>query len=108
MPITPSIVEQIARARTDMRLGLPFVIEDGASGLLVVAAETVNEDRFAFFTAYPHSAPVVAITAWRAATLKARVYDDDLARVILPSDVNIGWLRRLADPARDLDMPLKV
>ena len=107
MSITPNAMEQIARARTDMRQGLPFVIADGGDGLLVVAAETVNEDRFGFFVAHRNPAPVVTLTAWRAATLKARIYDDDIARIILPPDVGIAWLRCLADPARDLDMPLK-
>jgi GTP cyclohydrolase II len=36
--------------------------------------------------------PVVAITAWRAGTLKARAYDGDLARIVMPPDADATWL----------------
>jgi hypothetical protein len=51
--------------------------------------------------------PVVAITAWRAGTLKARAYDGDLARIVMPPDADATWLADLADPARDLMAPMK-
>src|SRR5690606_5105137 len=36
-----------------------------------------------------------------------RVYDDGLARVIVPDDGDLAWLRALADPAGDLMTPMK-
>jgi GTP cyclohydrolase II len=36
---------------------------------------------------------VLAITAHRAATLKVAAYDGDLARVAVPGDVSLDWLR---------------
>jgi len=35
------------------------------------------------------------------------VYDDDLARLRIPSDVDINWLRGMADPSLDLTHPMK-
>ena len=48
-----------------------------------------------------------AITGWRAATLKIRVYDGDIARLAVPEDVDARWLFDLADPARDLGAPMR-
>ena len=50
---------------------------------------------------------VLAITRHRAETLKARPYDGDLARIIVPRDGGLGWLRAMADPADDLRHPMK-
>jgi GTP cyclohydrolase II len=49
----------------------------------------------------------VAITARRAGTLKARAYDGDLARIVMPPDADARGCRDLADPARDLMAPMK-
>jgi GTP cyclohydrolase II len=51
--------------------------------------------------------PVVAITSWRAGTLKARAYDGDLARIVMPDDADATWLSNMADPAQDLMAPMK-
>ena len=47
------------------------------------------------------------ITGRRAATLKARAYDGDVARVVLPPEVGCDWLRAVSDPADDLRQPMK-
>jgi len=107
MTLPPGPSERVARARADLRMGLPVVIGTGDSGLLTAAAETIADGRFAAILAHPGDPAVAAITARRAETLKARAYDGDLARVALPVDADATWLRRLADPARDLDAPLK-
>jgi GTP cyclohydrolase II len=107
MTLIPTDTERVARARADLRMGLPVVIRDGAQGLLVAAAETVDAARFAAIQALDGPPAIAAITAWRAQTLKARAYDGDLARVVLPGGAGVGWLRCLADPARDLASPLK-
>ncbi|AHM03257.1 3,4-dihydroxy-2-butanone 4-phosphate synthase / GTP cyclohydrolase II [Roseibacterium elongatum DSM 19469] len=106
MILLPTPAELMARARSDLRVGLPVVLGDGAEGVLVLAAETARADRLAALRALP--GPVtVAITERRAETLKARAYDGDLARVVMPPDADAGWLRDLADPARDLIAPMK-
>lgn len=73
---------------------------------MVVAAEAVSAERMAAMKALPGEV-VLAITAWRAETLKARVYDGDLARIRLPEGADAAWVQSLADPALDLRHPMK-
>ncbi|HCQ59074.1 MAG TPA: GTP cyclohydrolase II, partial [Sulfitobacter sp.] len=80
MSFAPDITEQLARARADLRMGVPVVLADGAQAALVLAAETLTAQRLADVLALG-GAPVLAITARRAETLKARAYDGNLARV---------------------------
>jgi GTP cyclohydrolase II len=71
----------------------------------VVAAETLRAPVLAGLQSL---GPVsLALTAHRAATLKARAYDGDLARIAVPSDADSAWVRALADPADDLRHPMK-
>ncbi|MFD1880435.1 GTP cyclohydrolase II [Paracoccus pacificus] len=105
MPLIPTLSETLARARADLRVGLPVVIRDGEQTALVAAIETLSPARLAELRA--QGAPHVALTARRAETLKARVYDGDLARLPLPPDQGADWLRGLADPAGDLANPMK-
>lgn len=106
MAFLPSQSELVARARGDLRMGVPVVLSNGADALLIMAAETAGAERLAALRALPGQT-VVAITAWRASTLKLRCYDDDLARLVMPEDADAAWLRDLADPARDLAAPMK-
>ena len=101
MTIGPSLLERLARARSDLRIGLPVVIGD----LVVAAIETLSAERAADLTG--GGAAILAITARRAGTLKASVYDGDLARIAVPRDATAEWLRAVADPTLDLAAPLK-
>ncbi len=107
MSLAPSPVERLNRARADLRMGLPVVLLAGETGALVIAAEALTPQRLADLRALPGSRPVLALTAHRAQTLKARAYDGDLARIALPPDAGTDWLRALADPADDLTHPMK-
>lgn len=101
MTLFPTLTETLSRARSDLRMGLPVVVADQ----LVAAVETLQPDRLAsMLTLGP---AVMAMTSWRARTLKVPVYDGDLARVEVPKDADLAWLRALADPAGDLMTPLK-
>ena len=106
MSLLPDINELLARARADLRMGVPVILqgEDGAA--LAVAAETLTDARLDDLRALD-PAPVLAITARRATTLKARAYDGDLARIEIPAEADLGWIRALADPADDLIAPMK-
>jgi GTP cyclohydrolase II len=106
MTLVPDIVELLARARGDLRMGVPVVVSDGTASVLVLAAETLSQERLAGLREIAGTV-VVAITARRAETLRARAYDGDLARVILPEDAGLEWVRALADPADDLMAPMK-
>ncbi len=114
MSLSPTPLDRLNRARADLRLGVPIVLQDDrrsthppsvVSGALVVAVETLGPERFAALRALGR--PELALTAQRAETLRARLYDGDLARIPLPDDVGLEWVAALADPARDLDNPLR-
>ncbi|GAB4389082.1 GTP cyclohydrolase II [Albidovulum sp.] len=105
MPLGPDITEQLNRARADLRMGVPVILRAGGVAMLAAAAEVVTPARFAAFQAL---GPVeLAITARRAETLKARVYDGDVARLVVPLDATPAWIAAIADPADDLRSPLK-
>ncbi|MBD3804328.1 MAG: GTP cyclohydrolase II [Rhodobacteraceae bacterium] len=97
----PSPTERLNRARADLRMGVPVLL----SGRLAVAVETLSPERLEALRAL--GPLVLAITARRASTLKARVYDEDVARIKVPAEADLRWLRALADPADDLRVPMK-
>jgi GTP cyclohydrolase II len=103
MGFAPDITERLARARADLRMGVPVVVDGGA---LVLAAETLDATRLADVRALGGQA-VLAVTGRRAETLKARAYDGDIARIVLPPDASINWVMAVADPADDLRAPMK-
>lgn len=45
MAFAPDITERLARARADLRMGVPVVITDQGEGAMVLAAETLVQDR---------------------------------------------------------------
>ena len=97
--------ERLARARSDLRMGAAVVLRDDGAAALVLAAETAGAARLADLRR--RGAVDLAITGWRAETLKARAYDGDLARVALPADADLDWVRATADPSTDLAFPMK-
>lgn len=103
-PLSPDPVERLARARADLRMGVPVIILGDQGGAVAMAVETATADRLRALRAF---GPVLAITGWRAATLKARAYDGDVARIILPAAAGLAWVQAVADPADDLRMPMK-
>ncbi len=105
MTLRPTQTETLARARSDLRLGLPVVLAGGGQAALAVAVETLTADRL---TDLRRLGPMdLALTARRAETLKARAYDGDLARIVVPDEADMRWLLAVADPADDLRVPMK-
>ncbi|WP_298438306.1 GTP cyclohydrolase II [uncultured Jannaschia sp.] len=99
--LLPTPSELAARARADLRVGLPVAI----GGVVLASVETLSGERLAAMAA---AGPLVlAVTARRAETLRARAYDGDLARISVPPGADAAWLRAVADPARDLHAPMK-
>lgn len=105
MLLAPDITDLLARARADLRMGVPIVLGQGR-GLLVLAVEAMSPDRLRNMVALGGDIDLV-LTGRRASTLKARAYDGDVARVALPPDASLGWIRAIADPAKDLAHPMK-
>ena len=102
MTLIPTVTETRARARADLRMGLPVVLSEG---YIVAAVETLTAERFEALRALGR--PTLAITAWRARTLKARTYDGDIARIALPDFATRTWVQSVADPTADLSHPMK-
>ncbi len=105
MSLTLTTTERLTRARGDLRMGVPVVLTSAGKAVLIVAVEALDALRLEDLRGM--GAPVLAITARRAETLKARAYDGDLARIVLPADAGLAWLRSVADPADDLRAPMK-
>ena len=105
MSLAPSITERLARARADLRMGVPVVLVRGAQAAAVAAAEALDGARLEGLRALGPLA--LALTARRAETLKARAYDGDLARLAVPDGADLAWVQALADPAGDLSSPMK-
>ena len=96
--------EVIARAANELRLGLPLIIKCGDQQILALSAETADDERIGMMLAEPQAK--LAVTARRAQTLKARIYDGDIARIRIPDHAAADWVRATADPSKDLEHPL--
>lgn len=105
MALGPDIVERLNRARADLRMGVPVALVVGGTGALALAAEALGPARFAALAAL--GPLTLAITDKRAATLKARAYDGDVARLVVPDDATPAWVAAIADPSDDLARPMK-
>jgi len=105
MSLRPDAWERTARALSELRTGLPIVLEGTDSRALVAAAETLSPARLTSLRDIGQAH--IAITARRAEVVRAMVYDNDLARLRIPSDADISWLRGMADPSLDLTHPMK-
>ncbi|MEP2530276.1 GTP cyclohydrolase II [Shimia sp.] len=106
MSFSPDIVERLARARADLRMGVPIVLTGGGTALLVLSVETLSATRLQDVHTLD-SAPVLVITARRAETLKARAYDGEVARIRPPQDAGLAWFLGVANPDDDLRAPMK-
>ncbi|MCH2093572.1 MAG: GTP cyclohydrolase II [Rhodobacteraceae bacterium] len=105
MFFSPDLVEILARVRSDLRMGVPAVLT-GDQDALILAVETLDNRRLGRLLEMTDDVDLV-ITGRRAETLKARAYDDDVARIVLPSKAQLEWIRGVADPADDLMKPMK-
>ena len=104
-PLGPSLAERLNRARADLRMGVPVALTGREDAILAVPAETLSVARLEALRGM--GPPVLAVTGWRADTLKARAYDGDLARIAVPEGAGLDWVQAVADPAGDLNAPMK-
>ncbi len=101
----PDADELVQRALADLRIGMPIAIADGETGIAAMAVEAARDRRLQEMAKLPGA--VLVVSARRARVLKARVYDDDIARLKIPPGVECGWIRSIADPSTDLQYPMK-
>ncbi|WP_092062821.1 GTP cyclohydrolase II [Poseidonocella pacifica] len=107
MTLAPDITDLLARARADIRMGVPVVLTGtGDGGAVLLAAETASPERLADMAGLSTETCLV-VTGRRAETLRARAYDGDIARLPLPRGVTPSWVRAVADPSDDLKTPMK-
>ncbi|MCP5036200.1 MAG: GTP cyclohydrolase II [Rhodobacteraceae bacterium] len=105
MTLSPDHFELTARARADLRMGVPVVLVADGVAAIAASVETLSAVRLADMRGL--GAPVLAITTRRAETLKARAYSDKVARVEVPEGADLRWIANIADPVDDLMMPMK-
>ncbi|MGR3541640.1 MAG: GTP cyclohydrolase II [Hasllibacter sp.] len=98
--LTPTLPERIARARADLRAGVPVALD----GWLTLAVETAPDARLSALAAMPGAR--LALTRRRAEVLRLPVYDGELTR-IGAAGLSPQALRAAADPSRDLAAPLQ-
>ncbi|MEM0990741.1 MAG: GTP cyclohydrolase II [Pseudomonadota bacterium] len=106
MSLNLSAEELVARARADLRIGAPVGLVSATGAALVISAETVTARRLADLRDVS-GALDLAVSHRRAETLKARAYDGDLARIEVPADAAVTWVRATADPSLDLAHPMR-
>ncbi|MFK7941569.1 MAG: GTP cyclohydrolase II [Paracoccaceae bacterium] len=99
--------ERVARARGDLRIGAPVALVSGSGGALVLAAETCDKARLETLREMAPDGIDLAVSHWRAETLKARAYDGDLARILIPNEADLRWVQATADPSLDLAHPMR-
>ncbi|MDE0112421.1 MAG: GTP cyclohydrolase II [Albidovulum sp.] len=105
MKIAPEFSEQVARAKNDLRMGMPVVLRGGES-VVATALETASPERLREFVEFGEPL-AIALTERRANTLKARAYDGDIARIRVPRGASPEWFYSVADPSLDLQNPMK-
>ncbi len=107
-PLSLSLADMPDLQEVALHIGAGLGVEAVGAEHLVLAAEGLQPERLtAARVAARVAGPVLAITARRAATLKARAYDGDLARLRLPGDADLAWVQSVADPKDDLAAPMK-
>ncbi|HEY4265034.1 MAG TPA: GTP cyclohydrolase II [Micropepsaceae bacterium] len=100
--------QRVERAAGDLRRGAPVLIRADAAGEsgIAVAAETVKSETLVALGGVSGPSALI-LTHARATTLKIRLYTADIVSIALPSRLNAADIRAIADPATDLDHPLK-
>ncbi|MCZ4296416.1 hypothetical protein, partial [Vibrio sinaloensis] len=90
-------------AHADLRMGLPVALigANRSAGVLITSAETLSAARLSTLRSIKGDLSLT-VTARRAETLKARVYDGDLARITLPATADLAWVHATAAPEGDL------
>lgn len=97
----------VDRVCTELRRGLPALVQPPkGKPLLVAAAELASPAVLEALRQWSGTGPQVLVTHQRAATLKIRLYTDDVVAVPLPRDDAARAAQVLADPTRDLRDPL--
>ncbi len=103
---TLSPTQQVARAVSDFRMGQPVRLA-GMENTYVLSVEALFPDQLALIKRTAASMSL-AITSRRAQVLRVPSYDGDMSRIKLdPTTIAFGTLQAVANPALDLETPMK-
>ena len=102
----PANQEILMRARADLRLGIPIVLENKENAAIIAPIEVLNESRLDQLKVIDKNS-FILITTRRAKTLKCPIYDENFVRIALGQFLKIASLKAIADPFLDLRNPLK-
>ncbi len=100
-------IVDVERAAMDLRRGLPVVVTAPDAATLAVSAERLEPPALDYLKTEASGEPHVVLTHPRAATLAIRLYTEDVVALPWRSEMDSAAIRRLADPAFDLDAPLR-
>jgi GTP cyclohydrolase II len=101
---------QSIRQISDLRFGIPIIIGNDGLNALVFSIETLTTSNFKKIEwnfSEPGYEAYISLTKNRANLLKIRVYEEDIARIKMPREISLDWIKATADPALDLDYPMK-
>ena len=73
--------------------------------MIVVASENIEQTRLDQLQKL--GSLCLVLTRWRAKTLNLGLYDQDVVRIRLPTDISFQWIREISDPSMDLINPIK-
>ncbi len=98
-----------SRLVSDLRLGLPIILNNGIEDYIIISIEILQEKRLTQVLSLSDEEENIqlAITNRRAEVLKARLYDEQVTRLKIDKDVSLEFLQATADPAQDLNFPYK-
>jgi GTP cyclohydrolase II len=103
-----SFEHRVERGAGDFRRGAPVLIRADRPGesALAVAAETAGDQVLGALTRLAGPASLI-LTHARASTLKIRLYTAEVVSIPLTGKPSATEIRAIADPATDLEHPLK-
>lgn len=107
--LKPNITELLGRAQSDLRLGLPVLIINQNARALVMAVETLSNERLQRLRGH-FAEPELVLTANRGQAVMATQGLDggfaDPVRIQPPALADVTWFRRLADTRLDETSPI--
>ena len=102
----PANQEILMRARADLRLGIPIILESKENACDHSTNRSLERDRLDQLKVIDKNS-FILITTRRAQTLKCPIYDENFVRIALGQFLKIASLKAIADPFLDLRNPLK-
>jgi GTP cyclohydrolase II len=102
--------EQSIRQISDLKFGIPIIVKNNNKNALIISIETLTTENFEKlkkFFSLSKPDPYIAVTKKRADLLKARVYENDIARLKIQKKIHLNWIKATADPSLDLEYPMK-